>query len=120
MPEEQGGRSIEEYIKANEGSPFTTFFDGLTGRNRDQAIALLAALRELGNMLRPPRSKKLEDNLFELRGHQVRVFYMFLPGRRVVLLDGIVKKQDEIPRQDMKRVRAYKREVEESQKSTGD
>lgn len=65
-------------------------------------------------MIRPPRSKKVDDNLFELRGHQVRVFYMFLPGRRIVLLDGIIKKTDEIPKRDLQRVRQYKREVEGS------
>lgn len=53
----------------------------------------------------------MEDNLFELRGHQVRIFYMFLPGRVIVMLDGIVKKQDEIPRQDLERIRHYRQEV---------
>lgn len=113
MANEQSGWRVEQYTKANGESPFTTFFDGLTGRNREEAIALLVALRELGNMLRPPRSKKIEENLFEMRsGHQVRIFYIFLPGRRIVLLDGIIKKTDAIPKQDLKRVRQYKREVE--------
>lgn len=112
MAQESGRWSIEEYTKANGESPFGTFFRGLTGKNRDDASALLLALREHGNMLRPPRSKKVEENLFELRGHQVRIFYLFLPGRRIVLLDGIIKKTDRIPRHDLKRVRQYKREVE--------
>ena len=54
-----------------------------------------------------------QPGLSEMRsGHQVRIFYMFLPGRRIVLLDGIIKKTDDIPKDDLKRVRQYKREVE--------
>ena len=47
-------------------------------------------LRERGNLLRPPHSKALGDGLFELRSvkHALRVFYMFLPGQQIVLLDG--------------------------------
>jgi hypothetical protein len=57
----------------------------------------------------------VETGLFELRGHQVRIFYMFLPGRRVVLLDGMIKKQDEIPPEVLKRVRGYRAAVEAEQ-----
>jgi phage-related protein len=102
---------VEEYAKANGETPFGTFFASLTGKNRDDAIALLLALREHGNQLRPPRSKAIEQDLFELRGREVRSFYLFLPGRRIVLLDGIIKKSDKIPKHDLKRVRHYKREV---------
>jgi len=42
----------------------------------------------------------------------VRIFYMFLPRRRIVLLDGIIKKQDRIARQDLDRVMQYQGEVE--------
>ena len=113
MAGEQGGWVVKQYTTNSGASPFTAFFNGLAGRNREEAIALLVALREHGNMLRPPRSKQVEAGLFELRsGHQVRIFYTFLPGRRIVLLDGIIKKTDDIPKDDLKRVRQYKREVE--------
>lgn len=51
----------------------------------------------------------------ELRGgggFQVPMFYIFRPGRRVVVLDGIPKKQDAIPRDVLDRMRAYRRDVE--------
>jgi len=47
----------------------------------------------------------VETGLFELRGHQVRMFYIFLPGRRAVMLDGMIKKQDGIPSEVLERVR---------------
>jgi hypothetical protein len=49
----------------------------------------------------------------ELRSvkHAVRVFYMFLPGQQIALLDGIVKKRDDIPAVVLRRVRAMQTEI---------
>jgi hypothetical protein len=63
--------------------------------------------------------REFETGLFELRGHQVRIFYMFRPGRRIVLLDGIIKKQDAIPRDVVKRMRRYMHEVEAAEAAGG-
>lgn len=52
--------------------------------------------------------------LVELRAHPnpVRIFYIFRPGRRIIVLDGMVKKKDRIPADVLKRVRGYQRDVE--------
>lgn len=104
-----------EYERVRGESPIRTYLARLEGRNANEAAALLAKLQARGNQMRPPDSKIVtgQENLFELRGHQVRIFYMFLPGRRIVLLDGIVKKQERIPRADLGRVLGYKRDVEQ-------
>ena len=90
-----------------------TFVEQLPEPARAEVAALLAALRERGNLLRPPHSKALGDGLFELRSvkHAVRVFYMFLPGQHIVLLDGIVKKRDDIPATVLRRIRLLQSEV---------
>jgi hypothetical protein len=77
----------------------------------DEAVALIKLVRERGNTLREPRSKPLGDGLFELRGKSVRIFYIFRPDRRVVLLDGIVKKRTDIPGDVIERLRRLQREV---------
>src|SRR5260370_40576705 len=89
--------TLEEYAMPNAETPVLGFLHGLEGRNKREALALIQLVRERGNQLRFPQSKAVETGLFELRGHQVRIFYMFLAGGRVVLLDGTIKKQDEIP-----------------------
>lgn len=70
-----------------------------------EARALIELLADRGNRLQPPRSKPLGGGLFEMRGGQVRIFYTFRPGRRIVLLDAIVKKRDDIPAEVLARVR---------------
>jgi len=93
--------------------PAATFVEQLPDPARAEVAALLAALKERGNLLRPPHSKPLGEGLFELRSvkHAVRVFYMFLPGQQIVLLDGIVKKRDDIPAAVLRRIRLLQSEV---------
>lgn len=116
MSNEKRKWQVEEYTTPNGDKPVLVFLQGLEGKHKRQAVALIQLLEERGNSLRPPQSKMVETGLFELRGHQVRIFYAYLPGQRIVLLDGIVKKQDEIPPQVLKRVRAYRQQMEAAQK----
>lgn len=88
-----------ESFRTDSGElPSETFLNALTGRNQSEAIALLLLLKERGNELRGDHSRLVRPGLFELRGHQVRIFYVFRPGRRIVLLGGVIKQQDEIPK----------------------
>src|SRR5476651_2415575 len=93
--------------------PAAAFVQQLLEPARAEVAALLAALRERGNLLRPPHSKALGDGLFELRSvkHAVRVFYIFLPGQQIVLLDGVVKKRDDIPAPILRRLRTLQGDV---------
>jgi hypothetical protein len=68
-------------------------------------------LQERGNGPRRPHSGALGEGLFELRGKEVRIFYVFLENRVAVLLDGEIKKRDDIPANALERVRGYQREV---------
>lgn len=111
MAEEQGGWTIDEYTTEGGESPVRAFISGLSGRDEVEAVALIKLLEERGNTLRPPHSKPLGAGLFELRGNQVRIFYVFRPGRRVTLLHGILKKQDEIPLKEMRHVRRLQQAV---------
>lgn len=111
---------ILRYALDTGHSPVRAFLESLIGAYREDALALLAQLQREGNRLRPPVSKLVETGLFELRGYQIRLFYCFLPGRRIILLDGMIKKQDKIPLDVMKRLRKYHRDVEQQADRTGD
>lgn len=98
---------VEEYERR-----IRNFIDALADpRAFDEAAALIKLLEQRGNRLREPRSKALGGGLFELRGKRVRIFYVFRPGGRIVLLDGLVKKRDDIPRDLLESVRKLEKEV---------
>ena len=101
------GWRVEEH-----GTRIRDFISALADdRDFDDAAALIKLLGERGNALREPRSKALGDGLFELRGKSVRIFYVFRSGRRISLLDGIIKKRDDIPPDVVARLRRLQKEV---------
>jgi hypothetical protein len=110
----QPGWTVEDFERVRGEFPIRTFLGSLDGRNAREAAALVLKLGARGNQMRPPDSEPVtgQRNLFELRGHQVRIFYCFLPGRVIVLVDGIVKKQDRIPTADRDRMVRYRDEAE--------
>jgi len=108
--------TVEWYTTAKGEKPLKAFLEGLKDDevNFADALALLELLEARGNALRPPRSESLGGRRFILRAHPhpVRIFYIFRPGRRIMVLDGMVKKKDRIPADVLKRVRGYQRDAE--------
>lgn len=104
--------TVVEFERIRDDFPIRTYLAGLQGKHAKDARALIAKLAARGNQMRPPDSQIVTGKLYELRGFQVRIFYMFRPGREIVLLDGIIKKQDKIPTADRDRVLGYVAEVD--------
>ncbi|MGE0824330.1 MAG: type II toxin-antitoxin system RelE/ParE family toxin [Candidatus Binatia bacterium] len=107
---------LNEYVTEQGGSPLRDFLSGLEASDRVEAFALIQLARERGNTLRLPHSKALGNGLHELRGQQVRIFYMFQPGRRIILIDGMLKKRGDIPSADLKRLRKIQERINERKK----
>ena len=103
--------TIDAYETDGGEAPAWTFIRQLEGRDKVEAIALVKLLEEQGSQLRRPQSGALGNGLFELRGKQVRLFYVFLPGRLIVLLDGEIKKRDDIPPRTLARMRVLQADM---------
>src|SRR3984957_15862136 len=111
--------SVEEHKTAAGRSQFAQFVASLVdAKDIKDAAVLIGALRALGNQLREPRSKSLNNGLFELRGTSVRIYYGFLPGRRAVLVGGYVKKRTDTPANVLQLMRARLKEVENEHKKS--
>jgi hypothetical protein len=109
--------TVDEHKTVGGQSHFAEFVAGLTdAKDIKDAAVLTGALRALGNQLREPRSKSLDNGLFELRGTGVRIYYGFLPGRRAVLVGGYVKKRTDTPVDVLRLMRARLKEVEDEHK----
>jgi phage-related protein len=107
MFDTSGGWVLSDYRQANGHSPVRAFLNGLGDADFARAAALVRLLAERGANLRAPHSTALGQGLFELRdvASGVRIFYVTAPGRRLILLDGIVKKRREIPPRTLDRIR---------------
>ncbi len=114
-----GKWTVEWYSTPAGEKPLKVFLEHL-GHDEEglaSALSLLELLESKGNTLRTPRSASLGEGLFELRAHPhpVRIFYIFEPGRRIVVLDGMVKKRAKIPGHVLNRIRAYQRHLNQTQ-----
>jgi len=85
--------------------PVREFLDELKKSNPDDFAAILAGLARLQNREyhRPPLSKPIGEDLFELRHVgklNTRVLYFFMKSRRIILVHGIRKKTRKLPARD--------------------
>ena len=85
--------------------PVREFLDELKKSNPDDFAAILAGLARLRNREyhRPPLSKPIGEDLFELRHVgklNTRVLYFFMKSRRIILVHGIRKKTRKLPARD--------------------
>ena len=92
-----------EFYETNAGRcPVRDFLDKLKESDLDDFAAVLAGIAKLRNREyhRPPLSKNVGDDLFELRhvGRlNTRLLFFFMKGRRIILLHGIRKKTRALP-----------------------
>jgi len=89
--------TIEFYETGAGRCPVREFLDELKASNPDDFAAVLAGLAKLRSRVyhRPPLSKSIGDDLFELRHVgklNTRVLYFFMKSRRIILVHGIRKK----------------------------
>lgn len=99
--------SVEFYETVSGQCPIRDFLDELKDSNPDDFAAIMAGLSKLRNRQyhRPPLSKKIGDDLFELRHVgklNTRILYFFMKGQRIVAVHGIRNKGWAIPDRDRK------------------
>ncbi len=98
---------VEFYETERGGCPVRDFLDRLKQADPDDFAAIMAGLAKLRNRQyhRPPLSKSLGNELFELRHVgklNTRVLYFFAKGQRIITVHGIRNKAQAIPKRDIK------------------
>lgn len=107
--------TVEFYEMSSGRCPVRDFLDELKQSDSDDFASVLAGLARLRNRKyhRPPLSKPVEDDLFELRHVgklNTRVLYFFMRGLRIILVHGIRKKTSTLSARDRKIAMERKRD----------
>ena len=88
---------------------YDSFVAGCTQNMLDALRPRLARLMLKGNQVGYPATESLGEGLFELRARyqkvQMRLLFGFLPGQRIVIVLGAIKKQRRLPPADIQRAR---------------
>ncbi len=104
-----------EFFKTENGEqPVKKFLDSLSPKMRAKMLDRIRYLHEIGHMLRPPASKHLDGEIYELRaqaeGNISRVLYFFMLGDKAVLTHGFIKKTQKTPPGEVARSEKYRRQ----------
>ncbi len=96
-----------EFYKTEDGKePVSDFLDSLDDKMAAKLVGLMEILEEKGTELRMPYSEHLDDGIFELRCKQgsniTRALYFFYSGKRIIVTNGFVKKQQKTPPGEIK------------------
>jgi phage-related protein len=110
--------SVEFYRTKSGSCPVQAFLDTLKEKDHDDFAIILAGLAKLRNRdyHRPPLSKPIGEDLFELRHVgklNTRIIYFFMKGRRIIAVHGIRNKATKIPESDFRIARSRKKDWEE-------
>lgn len=97
-PEYVGSKlRIECMERANGSCPAGEFLDRLKEQDRKKLDVIFEMLGDMGRIHNDLKFKKVEGRIFEIKSHQIRIFCFFTSGR-LILLYGIKKKRDRLPR----------------------
>lgn len=107
------GRFSVEFYETSSGSfPAEEFILSQDNKMQAKIYRLIELLELKGPDLREPYSKFLCDGIFELRANQggraARVLYFFVAGKRVILTNGLVKKAQKTPANELEIARHSK------------
>ncbi|MEK7589787.1 MAG: type II toxin-antitoxin system RelE/ParE family toxin [Patescibacteria group bacterium] len=85
-------------------SSLEKFIQSLDSETIAKVTHTIELLEKFGNSLSMPHSKKIAEEIFELRIHgnkKVRILYAFY-NKEAILLHGFVKKTAKIPKKEIK------------------
>jgi len=91
-------------------SPVERFIDGLCKEDQQKLTALLQRTSDEGLPANREKFKKIEDDLFEFKSFQVRVFCT-IRGQRIILLNGVIKKKDRHDQEDVDKAKRLLKEA---------
>jgi phage-related protein len=99
--------SIEFYETSTDRCPVQEFLDQMKESDPEGFEAVLAGLAKLRNRdyHRPPLSKPIGNDLYELRHVgklNTRMIYFFMEGRRIIVVHGVRKKARSLSIRDRK------------------
>lgn len=113
--------TLIEELRGEEGfavyatTDVVLFLESLDEEALDRVTALLEQITEHGIPRNRQKSKKLVDEIYELKAYQVRLAYLYGQRRRTILMiHGFLKKSDEWPRNHLKVAKRVCTEVQDA------
>jgi len=102
------------YVTKRGESPVDDFLDSLSIKARAKVMSFIALLEEKGPALRRPYSDILVAGIRELRiqfsPNHYRLLYFFFMQNSIIFTNGLIKKTDKVPKEEIERAKRSKRD----------
>ena len=104
---------VDFYERENGDCPVEEFiYNTLEKKLQSKTLATVDQLKILGNLLGEPKSKHLDDGIFELRmqvaTNSARILYFFYVDRKIILTNGFIKKTNKLPKSELDKAKRYR------------
>jgi hypothetical protein len=96
---------------ADGTGPATDFFNSHGLKERAKLAALFQRYADHGYITNREKFRKIAPDLYEFKGHQVRMF-CYPDGRTMVITHGAIKKRDDLDPADLTRARRIRDEYQ--------
>ncbi len=104
-------------IKNEDRCYVADFIKGLEKKDQKKILALIKRIADYGILSNDEKFHKLEDeNIWEFKSFQIRLFCFFDKASLVILTHGFIKKKNETPRTEIDRAVRFQREYNEAKK----
>ena len=109
---EHRGWRFEWYVNDRGNSPGAEYYqEKLDEDGKDELAALFEFLAECDGQLRNKEKIRYEgDKLFAFKPRPHRFMAFFVKGRTVIITHGFLKKRDDLPPNEKKKAKAYRRD----------
>lgn len=109
-------KSIELYVEPDGSCPVETFLDALSSSDRRKVDALFEKMGEHGRISNEQKFKKLEGSkeIWEFKSFQIRLLCFHVPGKRLIVCRGVVKKRDKHTASDIGFAEGCRKKFQES------
>jgi hypothetical protein len=90
--------------------PAVAFLQNLLEADQRKMAALFDWMAQRGRIDNREKFKKVEDEIFEFKAHQIRMPCYFERNKRVIVTHGTIKKKDDLAQADIDRAKLIKGE----------
>lgn len=104
--------TIEWYYTQDGKIPALEYFNSLDDDDKIKTLDLFRLMATEGKIFNKQKFRNEHDQIYAFKPKPHRFLCFFFVGKRIVVTNGFIKKQDDLPSEEKKRALRYQRDYE--------
>ena len=111
---------IEAAVRPNGSILAVDYYDGLSTKEKPKFWVLFQRMAQEGLIFNREKFKKVEDDIYEFKVDQHRIFCFWAKNRKLILTHGFYKQSQKAPRDHITKAKTIRKEYVLAQQNRGD